>query len=350
MLLHVPVPALTYQPWTTADELTLPRGPWQPDETPRPVVPTAEWLAEVIPGISTARFEGYYRTHSEGWHAARATGVGGSDVAAIVGCSKWTSRYELWALRTGKVERVEDRKNLNEKRWGSRLEAVLLEEFAEAHPELLVLTWPDGHGAAFVHSERAYQRASPDALAYDFDTGLWHIVEVKTARYDDEWRDPDTWALTVPRYYTTQDQWYLDAFGWGDSFFAVLFTGSDYRELVVPADGWEQEVNRREVEAFLEEVRTGAAPAMDEHPGTLATVRRMHPEIERDTVIELDDEGRVLVAAYRAMVSAESEYRQASAVVLAKMGQAHHGVNGKVRVASRQAQGKGAPFLKMKVK
>ena len=38
-----------------------------------------------------------------GWHAARATGIGGSDIAAIMGESSWKSPYDIWMAKTGQI-------------------------------------------------------------------------------------------------------------------------------------------------------------------------------------------------------------------------------------------------------
>ncbi len=331
-----------------ADGTPLPRGPWREGETPTAIIATTAFLHLVIPSISTAVFEGFFETHSPAWHAKRHTGLGGSDIAAVTGCSKWTSRYQLWAERTGNVDREDDGKNGSEKRWGAKLEAVIIDQFAEDHPELLVITWPTGVGAAFRHQDRPYQLANPDAIYYVWATGEWGILEAKTARYDDEWHDPTTWDHMVPRYYATQDQWYLDGFGWKLSHFAVLFTGSDYREYPVLASTWEQDVNRQQALEFLDLVEKNVPPRFDGHEQTLITVRRMHPDIEKGLIAQLDDVGERLVMAANAYKTAESNLNEAKATAIAKMGKAQYGHVGDAKVCARQARGQGTPFIVMK--
>lgn len=300
--------------------------------------------------LGTAVFEGYRRTHSLEWHHKRSTGIGGSDVAAIVGVSKWTSAYTLWSYRTGAVDRYDEEQNAAAKRWGQKLERVVMEEYAEQHPELVVITWPDGVGASFRHRDRDYQLASPDALLYWPETGEWGILEVKTARYEYDWQDPVLFLPTVPPYYLTQGQWYVDAFGFTRLEFAVLFSGSKYQEFPVEPDTFEQRVNRDRVVEFLELVETKTPPSWDGHDSTYETVRRIHPEIDRDTETELGAEGEYLLDAKRALLAAEAEWNKARSMVLAEMGRDHHAIWEGRRIASRQSKQGGVPFLALKIR
>ena len=52
------------------------------------------------------RFSGTPEQVSEAWRAERRKGVGGSDVAAIMGMSPYKSPYEVWAEKTGVVQNI----------------------------------------------------------------------------------------------------------------------------------------------------------------------------------------------------------------------------------------------------
>src|SRR5258707_6935375 len=45
--------------------------------------------------------------NSKQWYAWRSKGLGASDAPAILGASPWTSRFELWAYRTGLLPKPE---------------------------------------------------------------------------------------------------------------------------------------------------------------------------------------------------------------------------------------------------
>jgi putative phage-type endonuclease len=62
------------------------------------------------------------------FHADRLTGIGGSDLAAILGLSKWRSPYQVWLEKTGR--RQPDQATLP-MRWGTYAEEFVAREYAE---------------------------------------------------------------------------------------------------------------------------------------------------------------------------------------------------------------------------
>jgi len=56
-----------------------------------------EWLKLSSGSFNTAKME----QQSSEWHKFRALGIGSSDVAAILGLSKWMTPYQLWTYKTG---------------------------------------------------------------------------------------------------------------------------------------------------------------------------------------------------------------------------------------------------------
>lgn len=308
------------------------------------VVPiTPDMTFEPGDRLGNAVFEGYRPTHSEEWHEQRGTGYGGSDVAAICGCSKWTTAYQLWAERTGRVPREDDGKNVKAKHWGSLLEPVILAEFAAANPGLIVVTAPAGFDMSWRSLTDAEQLASPDALFYTIADATWGIVEAKTSRYDDDWKDQDNQPM-VPEYYRTQEQWYLETFGFDLGIFAVLFAGSDDRTYPVPADAVEQRINRKQVEAFRAMVAADEAPPFTGTDGEVTYVRKQHPLID-DSEVDLGEVGRNWVQAKIAAAEAEANLNIAAAEVLGVMGTARKGLVEKKHVVSRQTRGSASPWL-----
>lgn len=298
---------------------------------------------EVGDRLGNAVFEGYRPTHSEDWHEQRGTGYGGSDVAAICGCSPWTTRYQLWAERTGLVPREDDGKNVEQKRWGTLLEPVILQHFADRNPGLIVIAAPPGFDMSWRHIDRGYQLASPDALWFSPATGEWGIVEGKTTRYDDDWRDDDR-KLLAPAYYRTQEQWYLDAFGFALGIFAVLAAGSDYFEVPVEADPVEQRINRNEVVEFDNLVATKQQPEFQGTESEVRTVRKRHAEVD-GTDVELEELGTEWLQARRDQKEVEARVLRLDAAVLERMGFAKRGLANRVHVVSRQGRKGSAPWL-----
>lgn len=282
--------------------------------------------------IGEARLVGHLENGSPAWHELRATGVGGSDVAGIVGLSPWNSPYKVWAVKTGKLDDSFVPSEAAE--WGNRLESLVLDKFEEEHPELKV----HRNVGTFANNVRPWQLANPDAL-YETKDGKFGIIEIKTSRYEDDWTD------LPPVHYQTQVQWYDSTFGFGQPIYvAALFSGSKYREFIVPADHFAQGAYLAEVEKFLELVKNDTKPDFDGSMATYETVRVLHPDIV-DEEIELDDLGDSYLATLADFQTAESNLNKARSEVLHAMDKAKRGLLRGSLIVTRQARGTGTPYL-----
>lgn len=72
-------------------------------------------------------------TH-EDWLAERRKGIGGSDIATILGLNKWKSPLQLFLEKTGKVQ-AEDLSDKEVIYWGNVLEDVVAKEFEKKNRE-----------------------------------------------------------------------------------------------------------------------------------------------------------------------------------------------------------------------
>lgn len=283
--------------------------------------------------LGTARLVGNFENGSPEWHELRATGIGGSDIAAICNASPWTSPFALWAKKTGRIDDTFTPSEAAE--WGNRLESVVLDKFEEEHPELVVYRNP----GTWANVERPWQLANPDAIAYNPKTKTWHIIEVKTSRYEDDW------AQGVPAYYATQVRWYEQTFGFaGKSYVAALFAGSKYREFELEHDDFEQATNLEQVERFRKYLDTDTQPDFDGALSTYETVRQLHPDIVDDEE-ELGDLGMHYFLAVDKAAEAEKELLKLKSLVLDAMGTKKRGLIDGVWKITRQARAGGTPYL-----
>jgi predicted phage-related endonuclease len=132
---------------------------------------------------------GDFANGSPDWHSLRNEpgAVGGSDIAAIAGLSTWESAITKWAKKTGQIpDEVEPNMSM---KLGTKLEAPILELFADEHPELEI--YETGTWANKMYD---WARANLDGLYKDAD-GNWGIIEVKFSR--------DYWS-GVPQSYRAQ--------------------------------------------------------------------------------------------------------------------------------------------------
>lgn len=155
------------------------------------------------------------------WLEQRRTGVGGSDVAAILGLSKWRTPLDVYLDKRGQGAPQPDNEAM---RWGRYLEPVVRQAYAdETGRELLVLPY------IVRHPVHAHMLATLDGFTSD-----GRIFEAKTTRTGEGWGEPG--SDDIPQPYLLQIQHYMEVTGFAVADVAVLIGGSDFRIYEVPAD------------------------------------------------------------------------------------------------------------------
>lgn len=240
----------------------------------------------------------------EEWLQERKKGLGGSDIAAILGLSPWRGPLEVYADKRGLIEDAPDAPHLE---WGRRLEGVVAQKYAEGLPVGLGLHRGDagGYGAPLVGPEE-WMRASPDGLVgstgVDISPVGWGL-EIKTSRSSTGWGDPGT--DEIPAYYRTQVAWYQAVLGLDRWDVAVLIGGTDYREYTVRRDA---ELERRIVESarafWFDHVVAGVPPAPGPQSGP--TVAALYKQAG-DEIVDAPTEATTWAYELRIAKEAESK-------------------------------------------
>ena len=163
---------------------------------------------------------------NDGWLEQRKHGIGGSDVAAIMGLSPWKSPLEVWLEKTGRASAPD----LSEKEsvaMGTELEGDVLEMYRRRHPTYRV----QRVNAILVDKARPWAQASLDGITKDPELG-WGVLEIKTGSRESEWADG------VPLHYLTQVTHYLSVTGYPFADVAALIGdyGLHYHEYRVMRD------------------------------------------------------------------------------------------------------------------
>ncbi|HIW77077.1 MULTISPECIES: YqaJ viral recombinase family protein [Gordonibacter] len=176
--------------------------------------------------FTEVRFSGTDDEVRQQWLARRKHGIGGSDSAAILGMSPYSTPLTVWLEKTGRIEPPD----LSEKEsvhWGNMLEDVVAREFASRHTDMKVRR----KNAILVSKEHPFMFASVDRLVTDAD-GRTGVLEIKTAG---AMREHD-WDDGIPEYYLPQPTHYLAVTGYEFFCVAVLIGGQKYREFRVERD------------------------------------------------------------------------------------------------------------------
>ncbi|MFH9368105.1 YqaJ viral recombinase family protein [Streptomyces anulatus] len=266
---------------------------------------------------------GWFEPGTPDWHAARANGIGGSEIATVMGISPYESRFSLWHRKQGLIAPVEESEVMY---WGKVHEPGIAARFAELHP------WLVKPEPTYTRAERPWQIANPDRQVYRTDRPN-ELLEIKTARDDHGWGEPGT--DEIPVHYRAQCLWYLDVTGARVCHVAVLIAGSEYREYVVEYDEADALAMRAAGAEFMRTIRQHERPDIDGHAATFQTIKAL-PEGQDDIDIEVSaaDRDRYF-AALAAAKAADAEKRAAAGVLLDQIGTGRRAVHDRTTVATR---------------
>lgn len=287
--------------------------------------------------------------NSEEWHAARANGIGASEIAAVVGLSPYQSAYALWLEKKGMIPGPDGENPLFY--WGHALEPLVAARYAELHPELVV--WTTG---THIHAERTWQVANVDRLV-STQAEYWRedrhgsllpptyssLLEIKTSRFGDGFGP--TGSDEIPLHVRCQVQQQMDVMGVPFADVAVLIGGSDFRQYRIEYDEADATALREAGAAFWASLATNDTPPIDASFSTYEAVRALHPDIDgEDAELEPALYGRYALAKQDADSTADA-YRQAKSEVLNAMGNARRALVNDQPVLRRQPGRNGAVSL-----
>ena len=217
------------------------------------------------------------------WLKARKQGLGGSDIAAVLGLSPWRTPLDVYLDKTGQTPDLEPNEAMH---WGTVLEDVVARHYAET----------TGHTVQRVntllrHPKYDWMLANLDrAIVQPGSRARWDgeklagaegVLEVKTASAykADEWT-----GESLPVYYTTQVLWYMAVTSLPYADVAVLIGGNHYEQRRVEFDPELARDIRERCEAFwCRHVLAGLPP----EPVNAADVVKLYPQ-DNGTLIEAD--------------------------------------------------------------
>lgn len=244
------------------------------------------------------------------WLEARRTGIGGSDVAPILGLSKWSTPLQVYQQKRGELGEQPENDAM---RWGRYLEPVVRQAYADqTGNEVRVLP------TMIRHPVHEFMVANLDGFVAP-EHAPRRVFEAKTARSADGWGEPGT--DQIPQPYLLQVQHYLAVTGFIVADVAVLIGGSDFRLYEVPEDRELQEMLVDAEHEFWQRVQRGDPP----EPVTVAdAVARWGRSSRADCVMATDEVTLALqtVRAARASIQqAEAIEESAKAVILRALGE-----------------------------
>lgn len=213
----------------------------------------------------------------EEWLAARLTGIGGSDAAALMGVSPFKSCLQVWAEKRGIGEPIAETERM---RWGHRHEPTIAAAFLEENPGAALID----HGDFTIARNTAhpYLYATLDREVRLPGRATPGVFEIKTtdARYARDWED------SVPRAYWVQVQHQMLVTGAGWGVLAVLIGGNDFRHFEIERDDAFCAELAARAATFWQQVESGEQPG-DVGPNDAAVIAALYPHEQADKYVPL---------------------------------------------------------------
>jgi len=197
------------------------------------------------------------------WLRHRSQGLGGTDVAAVLGLSPWRTPLQVWLDKTDPPDGITTAGYAA--RRGLELEQFIAREYVRAHPGVVMERPP----ALLAHPRLPWLRGSLDRIAHHPDRSV--VVEIKTAGHrtladwwDDTRRIPDHYAIQVLAY--------------------LWITGLDEAHVVADLAGeWAERIIHRD-----REWETAAEPILTEFWQLVEQRTPPAPDWGRDTIADLN--------------------------------------------------------------
>lgn len=256
------------------------------------------------------------------WLERRRAGIGGSDVAGILGLSPWSSPWSVWADKVGLVsgDKVGTDQMTDAMEFGQRAEPMMAGYFEDRTGLILA-----GEQMELQHPDNSWMRCTVDGLVYDdnipsdeidrfmpaveFATvgdGCLGVHEIKTTS-----SSASEWENSIPAHYQCQAQWSLAVSGLERVWFSVLhlaFGRPKYAVYELERDQADIDLIVKKCRAFWHDcVLTGNPPEPDAHPATTAAINAAWPDA--DGQMDEDDQVRFLLDSIREIDDWKEKYR-----------------------------------------
>ena len=207
----------------------------------------------------------------EQWLEARRKGIGGSDAAAILGMSHYSTPYSVFAEKMGALPEKEDSEAM---RQGRDLEEYVAERFT-AETGIKVRR----RYQMLQHPEYPFMLADIDRECVGLK-GIRAGLEIKTTRdiYLKRFKDGE-----FPDEYYCQCMHYLAVTGWDRWYLAVLVYGTNFMVFQIDRDEAEIRSLIETEKAFWDAFTQGIAPAVDGRAPTESAVSAMYPDADESS-------------------------------------------------------------------
>ncbi len=286
------------------------------------------------------------------WLDWRRHGIGGSDIAAILGISPYASPFSLWCDKVGLLDDQDQSEVMEFGHWAELMIGPWFEDRTGLHvsaEQLQVMAAGDPlcratvDGFVFEHLPQFGPDGSVDR------SGNLGGLEIKALGPGKAWA-VDLMAGShrgvsksdaIPGHFQAQTQWQMHCAGLERVFLAVLM-GRRLDLLVIERDQADIDFMVERAHQFWDDhVVTGTPPAVDGHDATADALAQLHPDHTPGMTVEIDAE---LIEHWRYTKTREkgaiADRKKAAALIQQVIGDAEEAVIDGHREASWRTQGR----------
>jgi len=210
----------------------------------------------------------------------RKLGIGGSDIAPIMGLSPFATPLDVYRDKMN-PEVIYEEESEDLKR-GARVEKYILQEYSEVNNCSLETNLPP-----FIHLEYPFMRGNIDAKV----VGQNVIVEAKSTKCPIA-----KWEEGIPEYYRTQVAYYAMLSNADRVDVPVLFSNWQYACFTYWRDyEYEAHIKKAVIDFWNNHIVAGIPP----EPSTPAELQAVYPKIDDAKTIKADSEIRETVSLWQ---------------------------------------------------
>lgn len=219
----------------------------------------------------------------------RRTGLGGTDVARILGLSRFGGPMDVYLEKIGQAAPLIETEPM---RWGKLLEDPIAREYAEKTGRKV------RRAAAFLrHPAVPHFYANIDRWSVQRDTPK-RVLECKTTSVFNAEDFGEEYTDQVPGDYLVQAAWYAYLTDSEQADLAVLIGGNKHRVFHIPRDADLEADMVERAQAFWDDTQGGIPPPIDGSEAADTYLRKTYRD--RGTERPMDDELARLAYEYKA--------------------------------------------------
>lgn len=265
--------------------------------------------------------------HTE-WLEERRKGIGGSDVAAIMGLNPWKTPYRVYQE---KRKEVEDWQGNAATDWGKRMEPAIRQWYSDQTGRPVRLPQK-----IMFSTNHPFMLANLDGFTDD-----GRIVEIKTARSGKDWGEPGT--SEIPDYYILQVQHYMVVTGFEVADVAVSIGGGSPSLYEVDADEELQGYIIEACERFWKRVQAGDPPEPVSYADAVQRYGRSKAAgavIANGGVVQLVEDLRAVRRRMNELQTEESDFKAEIISYLGDLGDTLVSTDGSTLVTYKLSKGR----------